>query len=407
MDPSIKPYKINVPDSAIENLHAKLDDAKFPSEIPLTDSWDYGVPVSHIKRLVNHWRNGFDWRAAEAKLNEIPHYTTTISVDGFGDLDIHFVWQKSTQPGAVPLLFCHGWPGSFYEALKLIPLLTTETNGLSFDVVAPSLPNFGFSQGSDKPGFRMPQYAEVMHKVMLKLGYEQYVTQGGDWGFLITRFMGLKYPDHVLASHLNMVQAKPPSPFKNPLQYIKSLWPHTEQEKIGLERTKWFAKEGYGYNLEQQTRPATLGIGLADSPVAVLAWIYEKLHDWTDGYPWTDDEILTWISIYQFSTMGPEASVRIYYEVRHPTAHTEQFGWIPRVKLGVSIFPMDLFVPPISHAKTLGPVVFAVTHGDGGHFAAHERPEILAKDLRQMFGKGGGAHDVAQRLSQGRVQAKL
>ncbi|KAJ0360302.1 hypothetical protein COL26b_014116 [Colletotrichum chrysophilum] len=307
MDPSIKPYKINVPDSAIENLHAKLDDAKLPSEISLTDSWDYGVPVSHIKRLVNHWRNGFDWRAAEAKLNEIPQYTTTISVDGFGDLDIHFVWQKSTQPGAVPLLFCHGWPGSFYEALKLIPLLTTETNGLSFDVVAPSLPNFGFSQGSDKPGFRMPQYAEVMHKVMLKLGYEQYVTQGGDWGFLITRFMGLKYPDHVLASHLNMVQAKPPSPFKNPLQYIKSLWPHTEQEKKGLERTTWFAKEGYGYNLEQQTRPATLGIGLADSPVAVLAWIYEKLHDWTDGYPWTDDEILTWISIYQFSTMGPEA----------------------------------------------------------------------------------------------------
>lgn len=108
MDPSIRPYKINVPDSAIEKLHAKLDDAKFPSEIPLTDSWDYGVPVSHIKRLVNHWRNGFDWRAAEAKLNEIPQYTTTISVDGFGDLDIHFVWQKSTQPGAVPLLFCHG-----------------------------------------------------------------------------------------------------------------------------------------------------------------------------------------------------------------------------------------------------------------------------------------------------------
>ncbi|KAK2053063.1 epoxide hydrolase [Colletotrichum caudatum] len=403
----IKPYKIEVPDSQIEELHSKLDLAKFPPSFELTESWDYGTPASEVKRLAHRWRNGYDWRAAEARLNELPQFTTTISVDGFGDLEIHFLHQKSKHPGAVPLLFSHGWPGSFLEVLKILPLLTTEKNGLSFDVVAPSLPNFGFSEGPTRPGFRLPQYAEVMHKVMLKLGYEQYVTQGGDWGFAVTRSMGLQYPDHVLASHINMVSASPPSPLKNPWQYLKSLVPYTEKEKKGIERSRWFRQEGFGYNLEQSTKPSTVGLAWADSPVALLSWILEKLHDWTDSYPWTDDEILTWISIYQFSKAGPETSARIYYEVNHPERPTEPMKWVPRVKLGVSIFPMDIFVPPMSHAKTLGPVVFAVTHGDGGHFAAHERPEVLVKDLREMFGKGGGAHDVAERLSKNSLLAKL
>ncbi|TDZ13983.1 putative epoxide hydrolase [Colletotrichum spinosum] len=407
MDSTITPYTIHVPDSQVEDLHRRLDLAKFPPESALTESWDYGTPTSQVKRLANYWRNGFDWRAAEAVLNEVPQFTTTISVDGFGDLDIHFVYQRSKQPGAIPLLFCHGWPGSYLEVLKILPLLTTETNGVSFDIVAPSLPNFGWSEGPDKPGFRLAQYAEVMHKVMLKLGYEQYVTQGGDWGFSITRFMGILYPDHVLASHVNMVSANPPSPLKNPWQYVKSLLPYSAREQEGIERGKWFRREGYGYNLEQSTRPATLGLAWADSPVALLAWILEKLHDWTDGYPWTDDEILTWVSIYQFSRAGPEASARIYYETAHPQRPTEHMQWVPRVKLGLSIFPRDLTVPPLSHAKTLGPVVFAAVHNDGGHFAAHERPQLLAKDLRTMFGKGGGAHDVTKEFSKLVIQAKL
>ncbi|GKT90096.1 epoxide hydrolase [Colletotrichum tofieldiae] len=204
-----------------------------------------------------------------------------------------------------------------------------------------------------------------------------------------------------------MVSAFPPSLLKNPLQYIKSLLPYTEKEKRGIERSQWFKKEGMGYNNEQSTRPSTLGLAWADSPIALLSWILEKLHDWTDSYPWTDDEILTWISVYQFSKAGPEASARIYYEVAHPKKSTEHTTWVPRVKLGMSIFPMDLSVPPLSHAKTLGPVVFAVTHGDGGHFAAHERPEVLVKDLRVMFSKGGGAHDVAEKLSKQSHLAKL
>ena len=150
---------------------------------------------------------------------------------------------------------------------------------------------------------------------MLQLGYTEYVTQGGDWGFYITRAMGLMYPDHVKASHVNMHRALAPKWTKNPWQAFQhAIRPYNEQEKKGFERSRWFANEGSGYNVEQRTKPQTIGYALADSPVALLAWIYEKLHDWTDNYPWTDEEILTWISIYQFSTAGPHASVRIYHE---------------------------------------------------------------------------------------------
>ena len=155
-------------------------------------------------------------------------------------------------------------------------------------------------------------------------------------------------------------------------------------------------KEGSGYNEIQRTKPQTLGYGLADSPVALLAWIYEKLHDWTDNYPWTDDEILTWVSIYWFSTAGPAANTRIYYEVGHATdSDRAALGkYIPHVKLGLAYFPQDLDVPPKNWGRTLGPVVFESQHPDGGHFAAHERPEALMDDLNKMFGKGGGAYGV-------------
>lgn len=240
---------------------------------------------------------------------------------------------------------------------------------------------------------------------MLNLGYDKYVTQGGDWGYIITRLMGVLYPQHVQASHLNFVAArKGPAFTKHPVLYLKhKLSPYDELEKEGLERTAWFDNEGCGYNLLQATKPSTIGLALADSPVAVLSWIYEKLHDWTDSYPWTDDEILTWISIYQFSTAGPDASVRIYYEANHAAKTVTQRGkeYIPHVKFGLSYFPRDLVVPPRTWGRTLGEVVFESVHGDGGHFAATERPERLVGDLRRMFGKGGGAEGVARGFSEG------
>jgi hypothetical protein len=212
--------------------------------------------------------------------------------------------------------------------------------------------------------------------------------------------MGADYPQHCLASHLNYIRADPPTP-RQPLLYLRYLLPRTKSEKAGLARTEWFMKQGHGYNIEQTTRPATIGAALADSPVGLLAWIYEKLHDWTDSYPWTDDEILTWVSLYWLSTPGPAASARIYYEAQNtvpqPRHDQRMLQYNPHVKLGLSYFPKDLLVFPPCYGRTLGPVVFEKVHTEGGHFAAYEKPELLAADLRAMFGRGGGAEDIAGR----------
>lgn len=269
---------------------------------------------------MKHWQEGFDWRAQEARLNALPNFHKKVEVNGFAALDIHYLHQPSDSPDAIPLLFCHGWPGSYLEVTKMLAALKQSSNGVSFHVVAPSLPNFGWSEGTKKTGFGLKQYAEVNHALMQSLGYEKYATQGGDWGFYITRAMGLLYPDCVLASHVNMIRASPPTWTANPLLALQhSIQPYSERDKKGLERSKWFLEEGSGYRVLQSTKPQTIGYALTDSPVGLLAWLLEKLHDWTDSYPWTDDEILTWVSIYYFSTAGPAASLRIYYEVSNPT----------------------------------------------------------------------------------------
>ncbi|KAM7205987.1 alpha/beta-hydrolase [Rhypophila sp. PSN 637] len=397
MSSEIQPFTISIPGFKLDLLKQKIAIATFPDDgSSMADDWAYGTPVSDLKRLVDYWQNEFDWRAVERKLNKLPQFTTTVPVAGFGELNIHFVHQKSGKQGSIPLLFCHGWPGSFIEVSKIISLLTStnsnEDNGPYFDVVAPSLPNFGFSDGPTKPGFNIAQYAECLHNLMLKLGYPQYVTQGGDWGYAITRTIGHLYPDSCLASHLNYIRADPPIPTRHPMLYIRSLiYRLSPSEKAGLDRTEWFHTKGYGYNILQTTRPSTIGACLADSPVALLSWIYEKLHDWTDNYPWTDDEILTWVSIYLFSRAGPAASVRIYYEAQNRREDKKaMMGYNPRVKLGLSYFPRDLVVLPWYYGRTLGPVVFEKVHAEGGHFAAYEKPELLAGDLRKMFSQAGG-----------------
>lgn len=185
---------------------------------------------------------------------------------------------------------------------------------------------------------------------MLQLGYNEYVTQGGDWGFMVTRAMGRLFPDHCKASHINMIRASQPTWTSNPiLAFQHATTPYSDADTAGFKRTEWFSKEGSGYNLEQSTKPQTLAYALNDSPVALLAWIYEKLHDWTDGYPWSEDEIFTWISIYQFSRMGPGAAHRIYYEVYHTTSGEKSITrqdiqeHIPGVKLGMGEYCYSIF----------------------------------------------------------------
>lgn len=221
---------------------------------------------------------------------------------------------------------------------------------------------------------------------------------------MITRHLGLRYPQHVLASHWNNMYANPPTFLKHPVLALQSLLPESTAEGHLRPRNDWFYKEGYGYNLLQATKPATIGYGLHDSPVGLLAWIYEKLHDWTDAYPWTDDEVLTWISIYLFSKAGPDASSRIYYERKHMDQAEDQraLSWHGDVKLGWSTFPKDLHPPPSTWGHTLGPIVLEKKHPDGGHFAAWERPEVLVGDVREMFGPGGPAEDVINDIRRSR-----
>ena len=190
-----------------------------------------------------------------------------------------------------------------------------------------------------------------------------------------------------------MVRTGPPSFFKNPLLALRYMvTPYSAWDKEGLKRSKWFEEDGSAYGFEQATRPQTLGYALADSPVGLLAWIYEKLVEWTDNYPWTDDEILTWVSVYWFSTAGPAANLRIYYERQH--TKSPQYGiegYIPKVKFGLAFFPKELYVVPPIWGDTFGTIVYRSVHKHGGHFAATEHPEIIAEDLRKMLGRGGGA----------------
>ncbi|THV02300.1 alpha/beta-hydrolase [Dendrothele bispora CBS 962.96] len=406
------PFKISIPDTQLELLRKKLDLVTFPDELEDAGS-RYGVPLADIKRLVARWKDGFDWRVEEAKLNdEMPQFTRDIEVsDGHGTLNVHYVHKRSEVDGAVPLLFVHGC--DFIESRKILPLLTEASRDgdfPSFHVVALSLPGFGFSEAPKKSGFTPDYHAEVAHKLMLSLGYNEYVTQGGDWGYVITRKIAMKYGGtHSKAWHTNMSMGFPPlNPISHPILFLQwMLTPYSEPEKAGFARWKQFQKEENGYYILQCNKPQTVGYGyaLADSPVGLLGWIYEGLVNWTDEYPWTDDEVLTWISIYLFSRAGPTASFRIYYEAQHSkdSGFISLTGGNPKIPMGVSRFPKDMVVAPMSWIKTTGNVVFAGDHTSvgtnkgGGHFAAYERPEALVEDLRNMFGRGGPAFGVTSK----------
>ncbi|KIJ64436.1 hypothetical protein HYDPIDRAFT_132296 [Hydnomerulius pinastri MD-312] len=388
-------FSIAVPQDKIEILQRKLALAELPDELD-DAGWKYGAPIADIKRLMERWKNGYDWRRYETELNnELPMFTRDIEVNGCGSLNIHYVHKKSEVHNAVPLLFVHGWPGSFYEVRKLLPLLTAESpEHPSFHVVALSLPGFGFSEAPKKQGFSSAQYAEVGNKLMLALGYDGYVTQGGDWGFTITREMATLYgPKHDKAWHTNFPIAPVPSASRNLFSYFTYLFTSfSAEDKAGGERTAWMRLQGMGYSAEQKTQPQTLGYALADSPVGLLSWIYEKLHHWTDAYKWEDDEVLTWVTIYWFSRAGPAASLRIYYEI------SEQYivnpASFPTIPTGVSYFPKEIFIFPGAWVHRAYNVVFESSHSSGGHFAAHEKPGELVDDLRRMFGKGGPAYSI-------------
>ena len=329
-----------------------------------------------MKTVLEYWRTKYDWRKEETRINQLPQYTTAIKVEGFDEINLHFVHSPSMREGSepIPLLFVHGWPGSFLEVSKILPLL----NAQGFSVIAPSLPGYGFSTYPSQPGFSIGKHATCFDALMQKLGYKEYVVQGGDWGWWIVRQVAKLFPQRVKAMHVNMVFLAPPED-EDRLDY-------TQSEKHFLERREWYMQKEYGYAALQATKPRNLGYALHDSPVGMLAWMADKLFLWTDDYPWTNDEIITWTLMHWFP--GPTTALNMYFEnppdkVMEGVSRDGLLG----VPAGVSAFPKELCVVPRSWTKGRLDIRFWREHERGGHFAAWERPRELVGDVVE-FVKG-------------------
>jgi pimeloyl-ACP methyl ester carboxylesterase len=335
------------------------------------------VPLAKIQALCAHWLNGYDWRRCEAMLNGFGQYRTEI--DGLG---IHFLHIRSPEPNAVPLLMTHGWPGSVIEFHKVIgPLTDPAAHGGdakdAFHLVLPSLPGYGFSDKPSSTGWGVRRIANAWVTLMQRLGYERFVAQGGDWGAAVTTALGVMHPPELQAIHVNM-----PIAFPDPAEMAE--W--TPQEAEAAAAFQKFAAEETGYSTQQRTRPQTLGYGLADSPSAQAAWIYEKFYAWTDnkGAPedaLTPDEMLDNIMLYWLPAAGG-SSARLYRESMGSAFRPGATD----VPTGISIFPKEITRPSRRWAeKTYGNIVYWNELDRGGHFAAFEQPKLFVDEVRACF----------------------
>lgn len=376
-----RPFVINIPDAAIEDLRQRLDLVRWPASLD-PDGWEDGTSLSFMKRLVGEWRDRFDWRAQEERLNRLPNQMVT--VDG---QDIHFVHQRGTGPSPMPLILTHGWPGSFTEMEHMIPLLADPgahggDPADAFHVVVPSLPGYGFSPAPKRAGVNTSEIAKFWHSLMADLGYHRFGAQGGDIGAGVSSWLARLFPDAVSGIHLNYI----PGSFRPPLG--ENLPPLSAEEQAFLERgVLWSSLEG-AYAALQGTKPQTLSFSLTDSPVGLAAWIVEKFRSWSDCNGDLEsvismDALLTDISLYWFSD-SLTSSLRLYKENRlFPLAFAAGERVTP--PLGMALFPRELPTPPRSWVERVFNVTRWTPMQAGGHFAALEQPHLLAEDIRAFF----------------------
>jgi len=371
----VTPFKVHVPQAALDDLKKKLANARWPDKEPVTD-WSQGVPLAKAQALVENWRNRYDWRRVESTLNGLPQFRTQI--DGLG---IHFIHVRSKHENALPVILTHGWPGSILEFLQIIaPLVDPMAHGGkaddAFHVVIPSLPGFGFSDKPTEPGWRLPRIASAWAVLMTRLDYSHYVAQGGDWGAGVTSWMARQRTSGLAAIHLNLPILFPPPP-PPPGGY-------TAAEQQALDHLGKYASDASGYASIQGTRPQTLGYGLADSPVGQAMWIYEKLQGWSDnrvGEAISTDQMLDNITLY-WLTDTAASSARLYYE-----SFAKDFARMPLdLPVAVSIFKGDFFAPPKTWGdQTYSKLFYWNEVPKGGHFAALEQPELFVAELRKSF----------------------
>lgn len=368
----LRPFRLAVPQAAIDDLHGRLDRTCWPDEAPETP-WAYGTSVGFMRELAQDWRHRFDWRSTEAQLNAWPQFKTRI--DG---IDVHFLHVVGEGPQPTPLLLSHGWPGSVLEFMKLIPLLRAQ----GFTLVVPSLPGYTLSFEPNQPRQALAQIGAIFDTLMReRLGYARYGAQGGDWGAFVTSWLGAHRAEHLIGIHLNLMPLKRDAAmFSNP----------SPAERQYIDELLAWMKEETGYQAIQGTRPQTLAFALTDSPVGLAAWIAEKYRAWTDnsGDPrdaLTTDEMLGNISLYWF-TRCIGASFWPYYARAHGPWPIEAPIQVPTAYCQ---FPREILRPPReAAARTFVNIRRWSVMPQGGHFAALEQPAALADDIAAFF-RGG------------------
>ncbi len=358
---------IHANQAELDDLVNRLRNTRWPSEYA-NDTWAYGTNKAYLQELVRYWANDFDWQAQEQWLNSFAHYKT--SIDGLG---IHYIHQRSANPAAIPVLLLHGWPGSFVQMLKLVPLLT------DFHVVVASLPGFGLSDAATAPGLAMERIAGLMNKLMVEvLGYKRYGARGSDLGGVTIDQLGRLYPDSIIGAHLTqiIVAGAPPAPPENA----------TQAERDFLAASVVVSNTEIGYARVHSTKPQTLAYGLTDSPAGLAAWIIEKYRTWGDTggnieSRFARDFLLTTLTTYWLTqTIAP--SVRTYYEMYRNRGNTSRVG----VPVGFLMAKKDMFPPaPREWAERTHNVVHFSETATGGHFLEWEEPDVVARDMQLFF----------------------
>src|SRR5919106_1003177 len=373
------PFSLHVPDAAIADLRERLARTRFPDQAG--EPWAYGSDVGYMQALIRYWHDEFDWRAAEARLNALPQYKLPLH-----GIEVHFLHVPGKGPDPCPLLLSHGWPGSVLEFLGIIPRLTDPARfggdpADSFTVVAPSLPGYGLSFAPGQPRFGVEAIAECLADLMTALGYQCFAAQGGDWGAFVTSRLGYAHAKRLIGIHLNLMPIpRDPAALADP----------TPEEARYREELQTFVKEETGYQWIQGTRPQTLAFALTDSPVGLAAWIVEKFRAWSDcggdlESVFTKDQLLANIGLYWF-TGAIGSSFWPYYARMHGPWPVPE-GATVDVPTGYCAFPREILRPPRSLAeRTYTDIRRWSAMAQGGHFAAMEQPDALAREVRAFFG---------------------
>ena len=382
---AIRPFHANVPEQALVDLRQRIAATRWPDREPVRDR-SQGAQLAKIQALVRYWGTGYDWRKAEAKLNALPQFVTKIE-----GLDIHFIHVRSRHPNALPLIMTHGWPGSSFELLKIIGPLTDPTahGGRAedaFDLVLPSMPGYGFSGKPQSTGWNPDHIARAWNELMRRLGYTRYVSQGGDWGAVISDVMARQAPPGLMGIHVNMPATVPPEIAKVLASGGPAPAGLSPEEKVAFDGMDALYKKGAGYAGMMVTRPQTLGYSLADSPVGLAAWFYDKFADWTysGGEPekvLTRDEMLDDITLYWLTNTGT-SSAQLYWE-----NNANNFNAVDiNIPAAITVFPGEIYRAPRSWAeRAYHKLIYFHTVDNGGHFAAWEQPELFATEIRAAF----------------------